>query len=562
MTGDGNLARMPAREPATPDRILVALMERLQRSHRIDPEVLRARREFFGTEVPVGGADAAAEQRFLEWFLLERESDTLGAVPAETGAGEEMLDTLADSWCGVFSVMHVAPRRATLLDLQDDKPCDLSLDGNPLRAGDLVVGRILPGEGVNRLAASAAVFRPGEALATAFRRDLARLALDRRLTQQELERLLLGPRDARAAAADAATGAEPRAVDPAAPEVPLEHLEADLEALLQEAGSDLRAADISMQLADLDRPGRVIGPLLEQLAFESNVDLERIRRLLHEIWQAHAAHRTSEEGDQGAVPVEDTGALGAQLAQRLEEGLSRHRDVNELFAELGRMAGMDPSELDDEEDQEEFTELGSQERGAWGNLEPLVEEFLWEQQVGEGPVQRTLRLWVELQGNAALPRTDLELVTGQDLLRVLLHTYLGASPGQRADAVRAAFGAMERFQAWAQEVHELQPGPALDECRGALLDQLDRLQAASQALSTTDGAGKPGMGRVEELQPRGFGLRLDGGDAWWIEAPATTCAMLRNGDLVLGTVHPTKAGCASLGGMVVVLPADADELVG
>lgn len=535
-------------------------MQRLQRSHRIEPEVLRARREFFGTDVPAGGADAAAEARFREWFLLERESDTLGAVPAEALAHEDALGALADSFCGVFTVAQVAPRRAGLVDLQDDRAFDLAIEGAPLQVGDLVVGRVVPEEGLNRLAPSAAVFRPGAALATAFRRDLERLALDRRLTQQELERLLLGPREVREPGEPADPA--PRAVDPAAPDVPLEHLEADLEALLQDSGSELRAADISMQLAGLDRPGRVIGPLLEQLAFDTAIDLERTRRLLHEIWQAHAALRAGEETETVEESPADSQGLGAQLAQRLEEGLSRHRDVNELFAELGRMAGMDPSELEDEEDEEEFAELDTRERGEWGDLEPLVEEYLWENQVGEGTVQRTLRLWVELQGNAALPRTDLELVTGKDLLRVLLHTYLGASPGQRADAVRGAFAAMEQFYAWARESHDLEPGPALGECRGALLDQLDRLQAASQALSTTGPSGRPAMGRVEELQAKGFGLRLDGGDAWWIEAPATTCAMLRNGDLVLGAVQPAKAGCATLGGMVVVLPADADELVG
>lgn len=535
-------------------------MERLQRSHRIEPEVLRARREFFGTDVPAGAADAAAEARFREWFLLERESDILGAVPAEVLAGEDALGTLSDSFCGVFTVAQVAPRRVGLLDLQDERSFDLAVDGTPLEVGDLVVGRILHDEGLNRLAASAAVFRPGAVLATAFRRDLERLSLDRRLTQQELERLLLGPRHDREA--PVAEGTAPRAVNPAVPEVPLEHLEADLEAMLQDAGSELRAADISMQLAEIDRPGRVIGPLLEQLAFETSVDLDRARRLLLEIWQAHAAHRVPEETEPAdEAPMEGEG-LGAQLAQRLEEGLSRQRDVNELFAELGRMVGMDPSELDDEEDDGEFAEIDTRERGEWGDLEPLVEEYLWENQVGEGPVQRTLRLWVELQGNAALPRTDLELVTGKDLLRVLLHTYLGASPGQRADAVRSAFATMEQFYAWAREAYDLEQGTALAECHGALLDQLDRLQAASQSLSTTGTSGRPTMGRVEELQPKGFGLRLDGGDAWWIEAPATTCAMLRDGDLVLGAVQPAKAGCATLGGMVVVLPADASELVG
>ena len=58
---------------------------------------------------------------------------------------------------------------------------------------------------------------------------------------------------------------------------------------MKAAGLDLAATDITLQLGGIDRPGPVIGPLLEQLAFESDVDLERARQLLVAIWNVQHA---------------------------------------------------------------------------------------------------------------------------------------------------------------------------------------------------------------------------------------------------------------------------------
>jgi hypothetical protein len=96
-----------------------------------------------------------------------------------------------------------------------------------------------------------------------------------------------------------------------------------------------------------------------------------------------------------------------------------------------------------------------------------------------------------------------------------------------------------------------------------LLDQLDRLQAASDALSTPSTAAlRPGVLVVEEVDKRGFGARDDDGNDHWLDAPPSGLANLQRGDLVLGALGPVDdRNRRRLAGLVVVLPADARALM-
>lgn len=620
-------------EAKATEELVARLAAKLAADPRLRAEVQRARREFFGAEAravddraaAVPGAASAAEHRFAEWFALERTCDTLGDVPVELPAYGEFADDLLGSQAGVFLVQDAIGGAVSARDLQDDTVLDLMVPPQSLREGDLLVGRLFPsGPGTYTPSTACAVFRPGVELGRAFARDLQRLELDRRLQQVELEHLLLrrpeqtqSPTAAPAAAARVA-GA-PAAEAP--PTVPLEHLEADLERLLREAGSELSAATISQQLALVARPGQVIGPLLDEMAFDSDVDLDRLRDLLLQIWNAHHA----EEDDaatavDGALPGAAPGeTLGERLVRTLDEGLAQKRDVADLFAQLERMAGIEPEpedgedvadpaasledadddafdgdegdddELDDEDADGERSPgqagRAAAKRGAAarrrdvdgddegdgaagfgdpdaGDLEPLVEEYLWES--GRSDAETPLRLWTELQRNAPLPRVDLEQVTAGDLMRLLLHVYLGAAPARRAAAVQDAFAELRRFYDWAASTQELDFRSVLTHCQGSLLTQLDRLHAASQALSNDQRpATRPGILQVEDVGPTGFGVRDDDGGTHWITTPQAVAAQLQVGDLVLGALAPSRSGGSqrTLQGLVVVLPEQARELM-
>ncbi len=555
--------------PSYPQRLQQALLDlhaQAQSDHRLQAELQRARREFFGPAAS-RAPSPSAELRFLEWALLERESVALAAPPCMALPLAGDLELLRDSEVGVFRIETVQGEAAEARDLQEDEILDLKAPKGALQPGDLMVGRIYQGErGVMQPSFAVAVYRPGEQLAKAFRKDVARLELDRRLTQAELERLLLQAH----APERSMHGEAPRPAEPAvAAHRPVEHLEAELDALLATAGRGGLATEISEALAQAPAPGAVMGPLLDQLAFDTQVDLEQARQLLLELWNAHhPIVEPADAADDAATAAPPVGGppgetLGERLVRMLDEGLSQKRDVEDLFAQLEQEAGIEPEEDEDDGlDDEAMRAVLASSFKELGDLEPLILEFLWEEGGAAAPFAATLQLWVELQKNAPLSHVDLDDVSGRDLMRLLLHVYLQAPAAARAAAVHEAVAAVSAFSRWAEATQEMSLQSALDGCKGALLEHLERLESAGLRLSSppSEQALAPAMMRVEDCAAHGFGVRLE--DAhYWIEAAAECAALLREGDLVLGALAKGSRG-HRLCGPVVVLPQDAEELIG
>jgi hypothetical protein len=507
---------------------LLQLLRTLAQNPRLAAELQRAERQFGAPAL----ATAAGQCRFAEWFVLERDSEVLGAVPAQLPDHAEACSAFDGSLAGAFLVTSLAPTAALVRDLQDDGMLELRVPQGSLQPGDLLVGRLFATEGGWLPSVAAGVFRPGTAIGEAFRADLARLELDRRLQQVELEHLLLRRADQ---GPSPTAPAQPASLHP-------ERLEAELDQLLQKGGSSASATAISAQLAAAMRPGAVIGPLLESLAFDTEVDLDAARRLLLELWQSLHA-----DGAAAAEPmaVPPGLSLGEQLVHRLEAGLAAQQDPEELFADLERMAGID----DDEEEGDAGVDPG-------GDLGPLVQEFLWETGAGDdSAIARTLQTLVQLQENAALPRPDLEQVTAKDLERLLLHLYLGASPTGRHAAVTTAHAQLQEFYAWAAvtlEQPELLGHVAAEGL--PLLAQSARLGAASAALSTPPAPGlRPLVLEVEDTGSDGFGVADDDGNHHWLTCSGAAAALIQVGDLVVAALAGKGSG-QTLQGPVVVLP--------
>ncbi|MFM1870683.1 MAG: hypothetical protein RL398_105 [Planctomycetota bacterium] len=535
---------MSRQEGTSPELAVSQLAERLHANARFEVEARRARREFFGMTAGDRPQPAAAEFRFAEWLVLERESDTLGAAPATVP--EYGLETvLRESMAGVFLVRSAHGSEVDAEDLQDGESVELVVPAGSLLAGDLLVGRLYGTPDGYRPSSAAAVFRPGAGLAAAFRRDLERLAPERRLQQAELEHLLLRRKEQ-----SPSPTAEPSL------DVPLERLEAELEQLLNAGGADLSATELSQQLRDSDRPGRVIGPTMERLAFDTKVDLDRARRLLLEIWNAWLLRREPRDATPGQAPG---ASLGERLVQKLDDGLAKHQDVEELFAQLESMAGLEPGASDDDENPFD-REDGDEQEAGFGDLEALVAEYLWETGREQEPAAAALRTWPSLQANAALPHVDVEDVTALDVQRLLLHVYIGTPGRARAAAVQTTFAELQRFYGWLEETQELQLATVLEGAKGGLLEQVDRLVAAGEALAGPDLGGRPTLLRLEDLAADGFGCVDDDGEHRWFAADKAALGNLRVGDLLLGAVtgEPTKAVFV---GPVVALPADARSLI-
>lgn len=540
--------------------LLNELMAQCRADPRLQAEVLRAEREFFAANPKAPATDPGAPQRFAEWFLLERESDSLGEVPmTRLQLSEADRELLSDSLAGVFLVLGPSGQEVLIRDLQDD--ADLEIEAPPgvvLQADDMLIGRLYAGSLDTYLPSMAlAAQRQAGALAAALRKDLRGMEIDRRLTQAEIEHLLFR------GSADAAEALEP--------EQPLERLEADLEAALQKGGVDpekVSATAISAALEAAPRPGPVVNPLLEQLAFDTKVDLQQVQELLLRIWNQHQARqqtRAETEPDaeapaRPAAPAADedlSPGLGAEVHRRLEEGLAQGGKVEEVFYEVERMLGGDAPEEPD---------AGALAAAGEGDLRPLLQEFLWEvdepakDQVLRGHLERLLRTQLE----APVPVLDLERLQPADLLRMLLEVYLQARPGSRAAAVGDCFAAVEHFFTWAVETQQYELDPVLRTVREALVEPSVRLDLASVALGATalDGDGPPRLLRVVALSEGLMQLAtLDEDQLHEVEIPEHAQVQLRSEDLVLAGLQPSGTR-SRLCGLVVVLPALARDFLG
>ncbi|MBK8976963.1 MAG: hypothetical protein IPM29_13675 [Planctomycetes bacterium] len=469
---------------------------------RLVGEMARARRTFFGADQPDYVRDPAeldaAAQRFAEWYLLERPSDVLGRLPVESLDADErpQFAPLRRSRQGLFLVEASATGETGVRDLEGGER--LRLLGLPrrLRPGDLVVGRVFAiedGSDEHVVSSGAAIVAGAPRLAVAFQRDIRNLGLERRLDQAEVEQLV----HRRLAAHAPARG--PQVAETTAP---IEHLEAQLHALLDEAGCAEQhpATAISAALRDSDAPGPVLGPLLDQFAFDTDVDLDRLRELLLQLWNAHrAAHadravpralepaprpaaRASAQPRQPRFRRRADESLGESLARRIGEGLGAHENVADLFADVERMLG-EPLGDDDEPDVPAGTDddVGLDD----GNLAGMVREFAWERGASAA-AESWLRRLADQQLRGPIQRVDVEEIEAADLLRYLTEAWLEAAPERRVAHLQDAYEALAGFVAWVAETQWVDLRGRLELARTALVDEADRLHRAAAAVAIAD----------------------------------------------------------------------------
>src|SRR5262245_6365661 len=348
-------------------------------------ELAAARGEFFGApDVPTAGAEA----RFLEWFLFERPSARYGEIPYLTflRRSEEdlpvpqrdMLEGMAENVFGVFEVESLVPGSGmTLADLLRGRTIAVREEQVQalVEVGDTLVGRLFPIPGAAGfegeeflLSGAVACFRSKE-LRDALGADLARARADSpgaRLSQREIERLLW-PSPASAELAP----------------------EAEVREILGAAGlPGLEFEDLRRSLAQAPRPGPVIGPLLDRLAFETRVDLDRARAALWALWEETRREVSESPPIPPGPPRNDAGPHNARAAvEAFERGRARGENLEDLFSRLER-----DLDLEAEPDAEEASDPALE--GTAGNLTPLIEEHLWERsrQAPSGRPGREARL--------------------------------------------------------------------------------------------------------------------------------------------------------------------------
>ena len=439
------------------------------------------------------------------------------------------------------------------------------------------------------------------ALGTIVRREVARMALNKLIadgrihparieeivaeTQAEIEQLMFAVRGAVAATVE--------------PSEPIEHLEAKLETLLRQAGSTDSATDIAGALARSRTPGPVVGPLLDKLAFESDVDLGATQKILLKIWNHHHASPATpprmarrDEVDVDTEPSTDEPrveprtpnkrppsrfaprpgeSLGEAMARRIEEGIRNEEDVAAVFEQVEAMLGGDLGDNDDADDAnaaaasaDEDADADGEDVGTFddGDLEMLVREFVWETGA-DAVTQQVLDEWIADQRRAPVPRLDVEAIEADDLLRHLVRIYLQSPPTRRELQVRTVFTTIETFYRWVSETQGYDDlDAALAPCREQFLASLHRVQAASLSLGGSDapGAMQPQLYRVTDVAADGLGVvGIDDGERLRLAAKPKD---LRAGDVVLAPLTRLGSDRARVDGMAIVLPGSVEPLLG
>ncbi len=568
------------------DRGLTLLSDLIRQRPALEAERLASLAEFFpGGRPPEAALERAqAEGRHLEWFLFERSSAALGDLPIfalegdlETALGAEgpaVALALRTSRSGLFRVQTVVPGEGLWLEDLASRgalPIAEAEASHDLSEGDLLCGRLYPlGDERYRLSPAMAVFRD-PALAQALESDLERLRSRRRgtlrIAQGELERMFFaapqaagtGGSDAPAPNAPAAAALAPVA-EPAARQVRAELLEllgagggAGQAGLGPErAAALLEAFEVEARRGERASAAGALGELLDAVAFHSQVDIERVRRLCIEHWNALLAEPAGAPPGRPAAPAESLAAPAARprtglaafqrfareragpagegadrdSAQRalsaFDAGRARGEDLEALFGQLEKDLGLEGEGEEDLSASPDFP----------GVIGALVEEFQWERRAegdragadADGPLLAALAQ--ELAEIGILEELD-----GARLAHFAVRTAL--APGSSVDPMPA----LTRFAQWIESQHGHGLWTDFERTAQALSRDLPRLARAQRLLETSGGTPpSPGLGLREELLHTSLefgerlGIRDDDGRFVPLDLPAELAAELRPGD--------------------------------
>jgi hypothetical protein len=491
-------------------------LELLAKEERLRAEFEASRAVFF---VAASAARTAqAERRHLEWFLLERPSEALAAIPAlawqepwRAGLPEpaaELVSAFLESLPGAFELTSLVPGEGLWVrDLftQGEHPVAEARATATLAVGDLLVGRLFPaGGGAYLLSPAVTVFRNAELLA-AVRRDLEGMRRARRgvlrIQQLELEHLFHTGALSEAPRASAAEG------------------RAQARAALLELGLERRAIDgVLARLARAAREGdsRAVSEVLNELAFETPVELTSARLILAELWDIERGALAGEAG--ASASTHDAHAA----IEAFDQGRAQGKDLELCFRELERDLGLDEEpEGDDEQDP-----VAPDFPGVVG---AMVEEFLWETERELGEERARAYDVLRLFGGYAAEIGLFEELGPTHLLDFSARWVLDESRLEAPEDVARLLAALAAFCRWSEERHDV----PLWKNFGATLAALQRSVPRHVRLrrAATKGAGK-GAFEVLALEDQHARLRARSGDEQRVAISAEQRENLAPGDLV------------------------------
>lgn len=477
---------------------------------------------------PAAATQPQARARFVEWFLLERDSLHLGSPPVQAWAPKEAVpdsawDRLLDNFLGIFRI--AGTRRSEgreffdVLDLWSGRmahlPADILAGGSAEESDLLFVGRLVLADGEAHLPLPGLRLAQAPGLVQAVESDLA-------LARHQNPRARISQREC-----DALFRAIPEETD-------AEQIDAEsVDALLAELESILQAApDWSWaRIQDsLNREG--LTGTLDRLAFETIADLEALRRVLpalanHASKAAEAASIAQPETDESVSDqTEASRALDVYDLARAE-GLS----LDEAFQKLEEALGLEPGTSEEllPDQARDRAPVGPEETAG---LDPWIEAYLWEQhdetaaQVPSPETEAVLRAFA-LHAQVAAGK----MLDAQDIQATHVLPFLMAAEDEAGFLQRRA--GMLGFLQWAAQEQDAPLEAALDDWATDEDQRLPAMMRANQAMQTTGVAWRNRQVLTETDPPR---VTAEAGESVQVRGlPSEVEACLRPGDLVLGS---------------------------
>jgi hypothetical protein len=311
-----------------------AFLDHLEAAARAIPAVAAEWEEALAAW-PGDAADPSAVHRFREWFLLERKSEGLGAPPVmalapESADEDSPWQRMFAAYLGIFrAIGEDTDGLPAFEDLWSGRQVrlDQALPGTD--EGVLLYGFVVEIDGNRHAPLPGAAILAGEELADAMAGDLSRIRAEQpraRLSMRSVEETLQ-------AVLQGSGGGEATAP-----------LEERLEALLM----GIPDWDATGLLAEVARAG--VGPTLDRLAFETEVDLDAMRRLIGEV-ELPPVEGATGDVDAALAAFDRTRSAGASLDEAfreleqqlgLEEGSSGGDPETEALEAAGETEGEEP----------------------------------------------------------------------------------------------------------------------------------------------------------------------------------------------------------------------------
>lgn len=547
------------------ERCLELLMGLVREDETLSQEFEASIPDFFRGPAPTrGGALGAllAGRRHLEWFLLEHHVPRLGggsvgphledvfqraaAERAEEADDSELAETLVKAFeallrshTGIFEVEEVRPEAGVWLrdvtGFGSFAAASLALAAE-LGGGELLVGRLYPaGEGVHVPSPAAAIVRVPEVV-HALQRDLERIrdgqaAKVLRVSQGELEAMFFG-----------AGGGEVRVPEPAeADELPRrsEDPVGDAHRLLVDAGFDAaRSRRTVERLAREPRdPERlvhggsdVLGRILEEVAFDTTIDLDGARRALMGAWELVSAPVEAPSTGDAPAPAGDEDAARVAAVEAFAAGRQRGEDPAALVQNLQRELG-----VGDEED-----ELDRPAPDFPGVVGAMIEEMRWEVGATRPDFDKGVLEPLDHLATFARPIGVFEELTGDDLLRFATFWLQEKRALASDDEAKRLVAGLREFCEWSLDAHEVDLGSTVMDALDGLEESLPRSRRANELLgeSTMDESDPGEVYAIEQIDERAAEvfedsrdrLKSPGGDAITVILPDALRGELRVGD--------------------------------